>query len=171
MVVHFLILGDYILSANVPGIDFHIKRRQDIGLSLSIARPFSSFFWHSAVFPKIIQSSNGLSPSRICCTVICGHNYVRLLNRYLCTPSFPGAFQLGIFLHCIFTISWLISTSSILFLFSNCFLQPFNHSACWLCFLILQISVENSVLSSEFRIILSPSFSSFNSLHACFWLT
>ena len=52
---------------------------------------------------------------------------------------FSGTFQLGIFLHCIFIISWLISTFSILFTFSNCFLKLFNHTACWLCsFLILR---------------------------------
>ena len=84
--------------------------------------------------------------------------------------SFLGASQLGIFLHCIFTISWLISTFSILFTFSNCFLQFFNHSACWLCsFLKLQISIQNLILSSQLRISLPPCFSLFRYLLTCFW--
>ena len=85
---------------------------------------------------------------------------------------FSGAFHLGIFLKCIFTISWLVSTISILFTSSNCFLQPFNHSAWWLySFLILQISFQNLILSSEFGIVLSHCFYLFSPLYTCFWLT
>ena len=101
-----------------------------------------------------------------------GCNNIRFSNQYPCTPSFPGAFQLGIFLHSIFTISWLISTFSVLLTFSNCFLQPFSYSVCWLCyFVILQISLQNLILSSEFGIILPPCFSPFRSLYTSFWLT
>ena len=101
-----------------------------------------------------------------------GCNNIRFSNQYPCTASFPGAFQLGIFLHSIFTISWLISTFSILLTFSNCFLQPFNYSVCWLChFVMLQISLQNLILSSEFGIILPPCFSPFRSLYTSFWLT
>ena len=100
---------------------------------------FAGSFWHSTVFPKVIQSGKGLSPSRIWfrCAAIRGCDDVRFFNQYLCIPSFPGAFQLGIFLHCIFTFSRLISTFSILFTFSNCFLLLFNYSACWLCSFII----------------------------------
>ena len=81
--------------------------------------------------------------------------------------SFPGAFQLGIFLHCIFIISWLIQLYPYCFYF-QIFLQSFNHAVCWLCsFLKLEMSLENMMLSSEFRIILSPCFSPFSSLCLC----
>lgn len=30
----------------------------------------------------------------------------RFFNQYPCAPYFSGTFQLGIFLHCIFTITW-----------------------------------------------------------------
>ena len=59
-----------------------------------------------------------------------------------------------------------------LFLYCLCSQFFFNHSACWLCsFLILQISLQNLILSSELGIILSPCFSPFRSLYTCFWLT
>ena len=52
------------------------------------------------------------------------------------------------------------------------FKQLFNYSARWLCsFLILQISLQILILSSELGIILSPCFSPFRSLYTCFWLT
>ena len=57
-----------------------------------------------------------------------GCNDVKFFNQYLCTLPFPGAFQLDIFLHCIFTISWLISNFAILNilkLFSTAF-EPLN---------------------------------------------
>ena len=116
----------YLFLTNIPVISFHIKVRQDIGLYLSTALCFVRSFWHSTVFPKVIQSGQSLSPSRIrfSCTTICGCNDVRLFMQYPCLPSFPGAFQLGIFLHCIFTFSWPISTF-LLKLFSTVF-QPLS---------------------------------------------
>ena len=91
--------------------------------------------------------------------------------QYPCTTSFPGAFQLGIFRHCIFAISWLIwilHTIYILKLFHKVF-QPL--SLLVMFFLILRISLENFKQSSEFGIIQSPCFSLFSSLYTCFWLT
>ena len=37
-----------------------------------------------------------------CCTATGDCNGVRFFNQYRCTSSFPVAFQLGIFLHCIY---------------------------------------------------------------------
>ena len=62
---------------------------------------------------------------------------------------FSGSFLVRHLSALHFTISWLISTFSILFTISNCFLQSFNHSSYWLCsFLILQISLFDIVFRS-----------------------
>ena len=138
----------YILWANIPVISFYIKGRHDIDLYLSTTLPVAGSFWLNIVFPKVIQSGKGLFRSRIWFSwpTIRGSNDVRFSNQYPHTTSFPGAFQLGTFLYCIFTISWLISTFSILFRFSNCFLKSFNYSVCWLWFfLMLHVTLFFSV--------------------------
>ena len=179
MVLHSLFLGEYTFFQLTFQPLVCTSRSGRISVySYQLHCHLPGLFVHNAVFPKVIQSGGkGCSLSRISriwfsCTAICGFNDVRFFNQYPCTSSFPGSFQLGIFLHCIFTISWLILTFSILFTVSNCFVRPIHHSACWpYSFLILQISFQNLIISSGFRIILWPCFSLLSSLYTYFWLT
>ena len=72
---------------------------------------------------------------------------------------FSGSFLVRHLSALHFTISWLISTFSILFTISNCFLQSFNHSSYWLCsFLILQISLQNLILDNSVTLFFSVQF-------------
>ena len=104
-------------------INFHIKSRQDIGLKWSNVFCFDRSFWHITVYPKVIEYGKDFSPSRIwfSCIAICGCNDVRFFSQYHSPPSFARAFELGIFLHCVFSIPWLIQAFIILFTFSMLF--------------------------------------------------
>ena len=107
----------YIFPAKILVINFHIKGRQDIGLKLSNALRFAGSFWHNTTFPKVLESGKGLYPLRVwfSCIAIRGCNDVRFFSQYPSTASFTRAFELDIFLHCIFSISWLMQTFFILF--------------------------------------------------------
>ena len=116
MVVHSLFLGDYTsFQLTFQSLVPTSRVGRILVYSYQLCSPFPGLFGR-ALF---IQSGKGLSPSRIwfSCTAIRGCNDVSFLNQYPCTSFIPGAFELGILMHCIFTISWLISTLSVLFTF------------------------------------------------------
>ena len=121
LVVDSLFRGDY--------ASFQLIFQSLVATSRSCRAFFYSYQLHCP-FPGLFGAVLSFKrSSNLVAAVICGCHDVRFFNQYLCRPSFPGGFQLGIILHCIFIISWLISTFFLLFTFSNCFLQPFNHSA------------------------------------------
>ena len=103
--------------------------------------------------------------------VICSWRLPRFLIQYPWTPSFPVAFQLGIFPHCLITVSRLmIILSWRCFSFSNSFFKSFSHSASRSCpFSTLQISHWNLLLSSSSGPFVQSYPSSLNSAYIFFW--
>ena len=95
----------------------------------------------------------------------------KVLNPIILNPSFPGAFQLGIFQRCFVTFSTLMTTLSWRCLsFPSSFLRSFSHSAFRLCpFTTLQYHPQNLLLSSAFGTSFGLTPPPLNSPYIFFW--
>ena len=98
--------------------------------------PFCGSFWQSTVRPCVIYSGRSYSPINI--LLICEETrlcrLLRFLIQYPRTPSLPGAFQFGTFLHCFLIFSTLMLTLSWGHLsFTVSLFRSFNHSVSLLC--------------------------------------
>ena len=116
-------MRQYISSEITPVSNFHISRRQVIGLKFSTEFSFTGSFWHSTVLLYVIQ--DGIS-------IMSG-----------CLPFW---------LHCFFTLSSLINTFCCSNFIISSF-RSLNHLASLLCsFSTLHIPLQNVLLSSAFGI-------------------
>ena len=112
MVVHSLFLGDYkSFQLTLQSLISTSRADRILVYSYQLHCPLPGLFgtvlsfWRSSNLVRVfLHQGYDLA-------AIHGCNDVSFINQCSCMPSFPGAFQLGIFPHCIFTISWLISTS------------------------------------------------------------
>ena len=178
MILHSLFLGEYtFFQLTFQPLVCTSRSGRILVYSYQLHCHLPGLFVHNAVFPKVIRSGGkGCSLSRISriwfsCTVICGCNDVRFFNQYLhiiFSRIIPVRHLSALhFHHFLADFNFLYTVYSL-----KLFLRPFHHSACWLySFLILQMSFQNLIISSGFRIILWPCFSLFSSLYTYFWLT
>ena len=100
--------------------------------------PFCGSFWQSTVRPCVIYSGRSYSPINI--LLICEETrlcrLLRFLIQYPRTPSLPGAFQFGTFLHCFLIFSTLMLTLSwgrSSFTLSPSLFRSLSHSGSLLC--------------------------------------
>ena len=111
----------YIFLANIPAISFQIKGRQKLS---STALHFVGSFWHITVFPKVIQSSKGLSPSRICTAWVQWCKIFQPISLHTNFPrSFPVRHLSALHFYHFLTDFNFLHTVYILILFSTAF-QP-----------------------------------------------
>ena len=125
---------------------------------------FARSFWHSTIFPKVIQSGKGLSPSRIWFSFTGIHwcNDVSFFNEFPCTPIFPRSFPVkqlfALHFHHFLADFNFFHTAYVVKMFSTVFL-----ALSMLVVSFLYCRYHSTIWSPILGIVLSPCFSPFSS--------